>query len=177
MSNRSLHATRALAGLALLLSAIALVVLAPPATGTGGVQVWQWPSGAPAPVVSSFAPPAHDWLPGRRGVTLAHRGGSPVYACANGTVTYAGQVGGRQVISIRHEVRGRPVWSTYLPITPSVSAGDVVTKGQLIGVVEKGSDTLHWGAKTGPTTYINPIRLTVGPVRLLPWEGSSQRRS
>ncbi|EJN53051.1 hypothetical protein HMPREF1138_0528 [Actinomyces sp. ICM58] len=46
-----------------------------------------------------------------------------------------------------------------------------MTAGQVIGVVEEGSDTLHWGAKTGPTAYIDPIRLTVGRPRLLPWDG------
>lgn len=171
MNNRPLHAERSLAALALLLGAIVLALLAPPAGGTESSKLWQWPSGSPVPVVSSFAPPAHDWLPGRRGVTLSYASGSPVYACANGTVTFAGQVGGRQVVSVRHDVRGRTVWSTYLPVTPSVSAGQAVTAGQVIGVVEEGSDTLHWGAKTGPTAYIDPIRLTVGRPRLLPWDG------
>jgi hypothetical protein len=171
MNNRPLHAERSLAALALLLGAIVLALLAPPAGGTESGTLWQWPSGSPVPVVSSFAPPAHDWLPGRRGVTLSYPSGSPVYACANGTVTFAGQVGGRQVVSLRHDVRGRAVWSTYLPVTPSVSAGQAVTAGQVIGVVEEGSDTLHWGAKTGPTAYMDPIRLTVGRPRLLPWDG------
>ena len=159
MNNRPLHAERSLAALALLLGAMMLVVLAPPAGGTESGKLWQWPSGSPVPVVSSFAPPAHDWLPGRRGVTLSYPSGSPVYACANGTVTFVGQVGGRGAVSIR------------LPVTPSVSAGQAVTAGQVIGAVEEGSDTLHWGAKTGPTTYIDPIRLTVGRPRLLPWDG------
>ena len=171
MNNRPLHAERSLAALALLLGAMMLVVLAPPAGGTESGKLWQWPSGSPVPVVSSFAPPAHDWLPGRRGVTLSYPSGSPVYACANGTVTFAGQVGGRGAVSIRHEVRGRAVWSTYLPVRPSVSAGQAVTAGQVIGVVEEGSDALHWGAKTGPTAYIDPIRLTGGRPRLLPWDG------
>ena len=110
-------------------------------------------------VVEGFTPPAHDWLPGRRGVTLQYPAPSPVYACASGTVTVAGPIAGRGVISIRHEVGGRVVWSTYLPVTPSVAVGDHVQKGDMIGVVEGDSPTLHWGAKTGRRTYIDPIRM------------------
>ena len=137
----------------------AMVLMTAPARADAPESRWQWPTLSPVPVASSFAPPDRDWLPGRRGVTLTYPGGSPVYACASGTVTFAGQVGGRGVVSIRHEVRGRAVWSTYLPVTASVSVGESVAKGQQIGVVEEGSDILHWGAKTGPKTYINPIRL------------------
>ncbi len=122
------------------------------------------------PVVEGFAPPAHDWLPGRRGVTLRYPAPYPVYACASGTVTTAGPVAGRGVISIRHDVGGRVIWSTYLPVTPSVAVGDRVEKGDVIGVVEGDSPTLHWGAKTGRRTYIDPIRLTLGHPRLLPWD-------
>jgi len=87
-------------------------------------------------------------------------------------VTFAGQVGGRGVVSIQHETRGHTIWSTYLPVTPSVSVGETVTMGAQIGTVEEGSQTLHWGAKTGPKTYVDPIRLTVDRPRLLPWDGS-----
>lgn len=124
------------------------------------------------PVVAGFAPPAHDWLPGRRGVTLQYPAGSTVYACSAGTVTVAGPVAGRGVVSIRHSVGGRDVWSTYLPITPTVVVGEHVEKGDIIGTVEGDSQTLHWGAKTGRRTYINPIRMTLGHPRLLPWDGT-----
>lgn len=149
-----------------------LIVATPPGVPAPHRERWQWPTGEPAPVVEGFAPPAHDWLPGRRGVTLQYPAPSPVYACASGTVTTAGPVAGRGVISIRHNVGGRIVWSTYLPVTPSVSVGDRVEKGDVIGVVEGDSPTLHWGAKTGRRTYIDPIRMTLGHPRLLPWDGA-----
>jgi hypothetical protein len=47
-----------------------------------------------------------------------------------------------------------------------------VEKGDIIGTVEEDSQTLHWGAKTGRRTYINPIRMTLGHPRLLPWDGT-----
>lgn len=118
------------------LSYCLLLVMCAPAGSAQRRERWQWPTLSPVPVASSFAPPVHDWLPGRRGVTLTYPGGSPVYACASGTVTFAGQVGGRGVVSIQHETRGHTIWSTYLPVTPSVSVGDTVTMGAQIGAVE-----------------------------------------
>ncbi len=160
--------------LAVALACVALAS-APSPSAAERPGVWQWPTGDPVPVVSSFAPPAHDWLPGRRGVTLAYGPGRPVYACAQGTVSFAGRVGGRGVVSIRHTMGDRSIWSTYLPIDPRVKAGDTVEKGDEIGMVSQDSTTLHWGAKTGRTTYVNPLRLTVGPPRLLPWDGDERQ--
>ena len=152
-----------------------LVPRTAPVNATPHDERWQWPTGAPVPVVEGFAPPAHDWLPGRRGVTVQYPAPSPVYACSSGTVTTAGPVAGRGVISIRHDVGGRIVWSTYLPVTPSVAVGDHVEKGDVIGVSEGDSPTLHWGAKTGRRTYIDPIRMTLGRPRLLPWDDAPSR--
>ena len=154
---------------------VLLIVTTPPGVAASHRERWQWPTGEPVPVVEGFAPPAHDWLPGRRGVTLQYPAPSPVYAGASGTVTVAGPIAGRGVISIRHEVGGRVVWSTYLPVTPSVAVGDRVEKGDVIGVVEGDSPTLHWGAKTGRRTYIDPIRMPLGHPRLLPWDDAPAR--
>lgn len=152
-----------------------LIIATPPGVATPHRERWQWPTGEPVPVVEGFAPPAHDWLPGHRGVTLQYPAPSPVYACASGTVTVASSIAGRGVISIRHDIDGRVIWSTYLPVTPSVAVGDRVEKGDLIGIVEGDSPTLHWGAKTGRREYIDPIRLTLGRPRLLPWDGAPAR--
>ena len=150
-----------------------LIIATPPGVAAPHRERWQWPTGGPVTVVEGFSPPAHDWLPGRRGVTLQYPAHSPVYACASGTVTTAGLVAGRGVVSIRHDVGGRVIWSTYLPVTPSIAVGDRVKKGAIIGVVEGDSPTLHWGAKTGRRTYIDPIRMTLGRPRLLPWDEAS----
>ena len=147
-----------------------LIIATPPGAAAPHRERWQWPTGRPVTVIEGFAPPAHDWLPGRRGVTLQYPAGSPVYACSAGTVTVAGPVAGRSVVSILHSVGGRDIWSTYLPITPTVVVGEHVEKGDMIGVIEGDSQTLHWGAKTGRRTYINPIRMTLGHPRLLPWD-------
>ena len=152
-----------------------LIIATPPGAAAPHRERWQWPTGRPVTVVEGFAPPAPAWLPGRRGVSLQYPAPSPVYAGASGSVTVAGPIAGRGVISIRHDVGGRVVWSTYLPVTPSVAVGDHVEKGDVVGVVEGDSPTLHWGAKTGRRTYIDPIRMTLGRPRLLPWDDAPAR--
>ena len=55
-----------------------------------------------------------------------------------------------------------------------MSAGEAVGRGQVIGTLvaghrSDGVDALHWGARTGPKTYINPLRLLDPPIiRLKP---------
>ena len=122
---------------------------------------YQWPTGAPATVVEDFDPPAVVWGRGHRGVDLAAAEGTQIRSAAAGTVAFAGMVAGRPVVSIDHADRIR---TTYEPVEPAVSAGDTVAAGQVIGTLLPGhrSDgvcALHWGARTGPKTYINPLRL------------------
>jgi murein DD-endopeptidase MepM/ murein hydrolase activator NlpD len=137
---------------------------------------FSWPlTGAPA-VVRAFQAPAHQYGPGHRGVDLAGESGTPVFAAGAGTVVFAGRVADRGVVSIDHAGGLR---TTYEPVLPSVTAGDVVTRGQQIGTLQAGHPgcptitCLHWGARRG-TDYLDPLRLLrLGQVRLLPWEGSS----
>ena len=155
-------------------AAAAAALLAQPlparAAPGGEDQRWMWPTGSPSPVLSSFAPPAHDWLPGRRGVDLDVPGGTPIVAAADGVVAFAGPVAAQPVISVEHERAGSPVWATYVPAQAEVEAGQRGVRGQVIGRVPPGADHLHWGARTGPRAYTDPIRLTLGPVVLKPWE-------
>jgi len=120
-----------------------------------------WPTGSPASVVRGFDPPTVTWGSGHRGVDLSLQAGSPVLAAGDGTVVFAGAVAGRPVVSIDH---ADGVRTTYEPVEASVAAGDVVTRGQTIGTLlaghrSDGVDALHWGARTGPKSYINPLRL------------------
>lgn len=123
--------------------------------------LYGWPTGAPADVLQGFDPPAVIWGPGHRGVDLALPAGSPVLAAGDGTVAFAGVVAGRPVVSIDH---ADGIRTTYEPVEASVATGDVVVRGQTIGTLRAGhrsdgADALHWGARTGPKTYINPLRL------------------
>ena len=122
---------------------------------------YQWPTGAPATVVEDFDPPAVVWGRGHRGVDLAAAEGTQIRSAAAGTVAFAGMVAGRPVVSIDH---ADGIRTTYEPVEPAVSTGDTVAAGQVIGTLLAGhrSDgvcALHWGARTGPKTYINPLRL------------------
>src|SRR5947209_1444726 len=69
-----------------------------PAAATG----YRWPlDGRPA-VVRAFAPPPRPWLPGHRGVDLGAAPGTIVRAAGAGTVSFAGRVAGRGVVSVAH---------------------------------------------------------------------------
>ncbi|WP_414651819.1 M23 family metallopeptidase [Gordonia sp. UBA5067] len=130
-----------------------------------------WPLQPRPPVVTGYDPPAQRWLPGHRGVDLAASAGQPVTSAGDGTVTFAGQVGGRPVVSIRHSAT---LWTTYEPVEAQVREGDTVRRGDVIGAVHAGhegcpvSACLHWGARTGPGAgggYRNPLGL-VGHLRV-----------
>ena len=122
-------------------------------------------------VLEGFDPPAVVWGSGHRGVDLALAAGSPVLAAGDGTVVFAGMVAGRPVVSIDH---AGGIRTTYEPVEAVVSAGEAVGRGQVIGTLvaghrSDGVDALHWGARTGPKTYINPLRLLDPPIiRLKP---------
>ena len=124
-------------------------------------------------VVREFDPPEQAWLSGHRGVDLAATVGEEVQAAGEGTIAFAGVVVDRPVVSIDHPVGIR---TTYEPVEPAVSAGESVERGQRIGVLHEGNahcsgSCLHWGARTGPKEYIDPLRLLRPPVvRLYPPE-------
>ncbi len=141
---------------------------------------FDWPSGVEVPVLREFDPPEKAWLTGHRGVDLEMAEGSEVMAAGAGRVVYAGRLNDRNLVSIEHDDGLR---TTYEPVSPAVSKGDVVMMGQVIGVLEaghlstpasgmgaKGSGAaLHWGAKYPGERYIDPLSLLrLVPIRL--WE-------
>lgn len=109
--------------------------------------------------------------------------GDPVYAAAAGTVSYASELAGRGVVVVKHG----GTRTTYEPVTASVSVGDEVRAGSMIGRLDPGhcaskTACLHWGLKR-KDQYLNPMRLAPaqsaaasGPAhyRLLP---AAERRS
>ena len=151
--------------------AVAAPSAAPAADRRAPHSAYTWPTGGPAAVLEGFDPPAVVWGSGHRGVDLALTAGSPVLAAGDGTVVFAGMVAGRPVVSIDH---ADGIRTTYEPVEAVVSAGEAVGRGQVIGTLvaghrSDGVDALHWGARTGPKTYINPLRLLDPPIiRLKP---------
>ncbi len=167
--------------------AVAFEVAAPVAPGsrTGPRRPWPAPARRPADatgvwplrpepeVVVDFAPPPVAWAAGHRGVDLLGRPGEQVRAARAGTVAFAGRIAGRGVVVLSHgDTR-----TTYEPVAASVSRGQRVRQGAVIGELELlGSHCLpraclHWGL-VRDETYLDPLTLVgQGPVRLVPWSG------
>jgi murein DD-endopeptidase MepM/ murein hydrolase activator NlpD len=132
-----------------------------------------WPL-APAPeVVGGFDPPDSRWGAGHRGVDLAGSAGQAVRSALSGTVTFAGELAGRGVVTVDHG----GTRTTYEPVDATVTVGDTVRAGDRIGRLQSGGShcapatCLHWGLLDGER-YLDPLTLVgAGPVRLLPLDG------
>lgn len=142
----------------------------PLVSASPSASAWRWPVDAPGRVLRDFAPPAAPWLAGHRGVDLVANAGSAVRAAGPGTVSFAGRVADRGVVTVLHPDGLR---TTYLPVTPSVRRGDRIDAGDVLGVLEAGYrhcpvDCLHWSLRRG-AAYLSPLLLFHRPpVRLLP---------
>lgn len=154
-------------GMNALLSALIFPLASPDATG--------WPLQPRPQVVHGFELPAKPWLPGHRGVDLAGTPGQPVLAATAGTITYAGPLAGRGVIT----VATGPRRTTYEPVVAAVKVGTAVSAGAVIGHLSAGGShcrpaaCLHWGLVEG-RQYLNPLTLVHDrPVRLLPLSTTS----
>lgn len=137
----------------------------PPAAPTSG-----WPLDPRPEIVRGFELPPKPWLPGHRGVDLAGRPGQAVLAATPGTITYAGPLAGRGVVTITYGARR----TTYEPVVAEVPVGTSVRTGTVIGRLSTvGSHCLpraclHWGLLQAKQ-YLDPLTLLGSrPVRLLP---------
>src|SRR6476661_7407421 len=132
-----------------------------------------WPLSPRPQVVHGFDPPVTRWGAGHRGVDLLGHAGQRVRSALAGTVTFATTLAGRGVVVVDHG----GVRTTYEPVSASVSVGDVLVRGAVIGSLQRASShcfpraCLHWGLLRGDA-YLNPLTLVgAGPVRLLPLAG------
>ena len=133
-----------------------------------------WPLSPRPQVVGGFDPPSTLWGAGHRGVDLLGHAGQQVHTALAGTVTFAAPLAGRGVVVVDHG----GVRTTYEPVSASVTVGDTVGRGAVIGTLQHRSShclprtCLHWGLVRGDT-YLNPLTLVgAGPIRLLPLSGS-----
>ncbi|GIG53249.1 M23 family metallopeptidase [Demequina activiva] len=116
--------------------------------------------------------PVHEWLPGHRGIDLAAAHGQPVVAPAPGTVTFAGIVVNRPVLTVTHDDGAR---TSLEPVDATVEVGTRVVAGAPIGTVAQTPGhcvpvaCVHWGVRVGER-YVDPLDVLAGfgPVRLLP---------
>ena len=156
--------------------AVCLSVLAVPAPAVAA-PLLPAPGGWPlrkAPVVQrGFAPPALVWRSGHRGVDLVAKPGEAILAAASGTVVFAGAIAGKPVVSIDHGL----VRTTYEPVITTLSVGERVALGQVIGILGTGGHCrgcLHWGLREG-TNYLDPLLLLGGRGGRLRLVAESQR--
>lgn len=92
-----------------------------------------------------------------------------MFSPAAGTVTFAGKVVDREVLSVR--VDGYTVVS-FEPVSSGLSAGDTVAASDPLGEVASGGhcahECLHLGVRVDDW-YVNPMRYFRDKPRLLPW--------
>lgn len=133
-----------------------------------GTDDFDWPTSSRT-VLRGFDRLEHNWLSGHRGVDLASRPGEQIRAAGPGQVVYSGLVVDNNVVSIEHSTGIR---TTYMPVDPSVSIGDWVNTGDVIGTIEEGhcllGTCLHWGAKRGDRYYDPLSLLDAVEIRLYP---------
>ncbi|WP_373306940.1 murein hydrolase activator EnvC family protein [Micromonospora gifhornensis] len=150
---------------------VAALVSPPGVAAAGSAGRYRWPvDGQPRPV-RRFDPPPRPWLAGHRGVDLLAPDGATIRAAGAGTISYAGMVAGRPVISVAHADGLR---TTYEPVEPAVTVGTAVPAGAVLGVLLPGhagcpqAACLHWGLRRG-NDYLDPLALLgLGRTRLLP---------
>ena len=115
---------------------------------------------APAPispvsgaVIQRFVAPACLRCSGHRGVTIASTPGQSVRAVMPGTITFTGQVAGRNYV-VELIAPGVKVTYGWLDSLGEMTEGDAVTQGQVLG--EAGLRT-YLGVRKG-TQYVEPLR-------------------
>jgi murein DD-endopeptidase MepM/ murein hydrolase activator NlpD len=132
---------------------------------------WAWPLAPRPAVLRPFDPPDKPWLSGHRGVDLqAAADGGPVTSPESGTVSFAGVVVDRPVITVDH---GNGLRSSFEPVRSGLKKGDAVAKGDVLGTLMTGhcgaTPCVHWGVRRGEE-YVNPLGFVMDlrPSILLP---------
>ncbi|UJR81338.1 M23 family metallopeptidase [Sandaracinus amylolyticus] len=106
------------------------------------------------------------------GIDYAAGTGTPVWAAADGTITFIGPRGANgNLVALRHEGGYETFYAHLSRFAPGLSRGDTVTQRQVIGYVgSTGRSTgphLHFGLKRHGG-FVDPGRELNGPGRMLP---------
>ncbi|MGI8536667.1 MAG: peptidoglycan DD-metalloendopeptidase family protein [Mycobacteriales bacterium] len=137
----------------------------------GAATRWRWPLDPEPRLVRGYEAPASRYGPGHRGIDLLGAPGQVVSAVADGTVTFAGTVGGVHVVTVDH---GGQV-STYQPVAATIRRGDRVAAGEALGRLLLARShcypqaCLHLGRRIGAERrYADPMEMigTAPEVRL-----------
>jgi hypothetical protein len=149
----------ALAVLVAILGVVVIVVAGSPANAAGrdDDRVSSYRPPVVAPVVDPFRPPAGPYAPGNRGLEYATVPGTPVTASGDGTVVFAGAVGGSRHVTVGHADGLRTSYSFLAEV--SVRRGQRVRVGEVIGVA---GERVHFGVRDPADTYLDPALLLEG---------------
>jgi hypothetical protein len=123
-----------------------------------GTVMYRPPSDAP--VVDQFRAPKGEWGPGNRGIDFGTAAGAVVSAVADGSVMFAGEVGGTMHVTIEHADGLRSSYSFLA--TVGVVRGDHVRRGQSIGTA---AGPFHLGFRTPDGSYLDPQAVLSGSVQ------------
>ena len=139
---------------------------------------------------SQFSPPVvgssvvHQYRQSETPYSAGHRGvdyevalAQGVFAPADATVHFVGEVVNRQLVSLSHDEQ---LLSSFEPVCSTLTKGESVQKGQLIGEICEGDATyqshcesqscLHFSVRKNGE-YLSPLWFTdeLKSSRLLPW--------
>lgn len=140
------------------------------ASPTTFTELWLPPTGHALRVQAAFSLPNGPYQAGHRGIDVPAEVGAEVRAPTGGTVSFAGWVVNRPVVSIR--VDEQTVISLEPVEADVVVQGDTVSRGQTIGSVSQGGHCeqgcVHLGVRVDGD-YVNPMRYFRPRPVLLPW--------
>lgn len=129
------------------------------------------PPTSPFVVTRLASIPHPNWLAGHRGVDLKAAVGDDVYSPASGVVSFAGDVAGRPVVSVRIS---ESLVASFDAVSTSLSQGDTVARGDVLGTVAASAHCgstpcVHWGLRRDGV-YVDPLDYVegYGEIRLLP---------
>ena len=137
-------------------------------------SAWQLPLAHPQ-VVRQYLQPASDYSAGHRGVDLLTASAEPVFAAADGEISFSGRVVDRNVVTLTHS---GSLKTSYEPVCSALSVGSKVASGEPIGeTCFEASYVSHCGVRQclhfslrKADGYLSPlaqIRL-LSPSRLIP---------
>ncbi|MBH0129436.1 M23 family metallopeptidase [Salinibacterium sp. NK8237] len=117
---------------------------------------WDWPVEAPHPIIRPYIAPDTAYSAGHRGIDIGAGTTTEVRAPAAGVVHFAGVVVDRPVLSVLHP---GGLITSYEPVTTTLSRGDSVQQGDVIGELQPGHCSvacIHFGVRLDGE-YVSPL--------------------
>lgn len=150
----------------LLAALLCLVTLTAPPRAEAETR-WSWP--IVGPIIRPFDKPENDYSDGHRGIDVGALRGRAIRAPADAVVWFVGRVAGKDVVSL-DTADGSIV--SMEPVEASVSRGDVVRRGDPVGLVSgqhDGMNAVHIGVRVDGV-YVDPTRFLGKPPRIVIYE-------